>query len=179
MAVKRSLEELEDKDSVLVSKKTRNKNSESGNSSDSMTSTSSASDDLEALDESQDSDDADEDESTSSDSTATGLGEESSADDGKLSIPQVPLPTKHLISSSPSSNLRSRVSSFLPVLQAANAKLDEDRATGKLEERLIDDADGDGQYIEMVCSPYCYSDLSPDGGVESWARRIGGDGRYE
>ncbi len=102
-----------------------------------------------------------------SDSDSSSSSDSSDSDSEPPSTPPIinlPLLGKPQIatSSPPKSHLLSRISDFLPQLAAANAELDEDRAAGRLEDRNIENVDGeDGDaHIEMVGSVFICKFLS-------------------
>lgn len=66
-------------------------------------------------------------------------------------VPGRPKPNIQRINSLKNSGLMSRISSFLPQLQAANVELEQKIAGGSTKDMIMDDAnDDDEQYIEMV-----------------------------
>ncbi|KAI9787074.1 MAG: hypothetical protein M1835_002855 [Candelina submexicana] len=136
-------------------------NSSSDVSSNTMAcdSYSTISDSLESDDESDNESDSDSSTGSSSSSSDSGTDSSSDNDDSSSDVPSVPPIINFLLlkkpkiatSNSRGSYLRSRVLDLLPQMAAANAKLEEDRAAGRLEEKNIESLEGeDGDaYIEM------------------------------
>jgi len=132
------------------------------------TSSSSPSSSEESVSEVSESDEESDDEEDSELSTSTSDDDVSSDEESESESDEI---VNMILQKQPSiqppvpSDLKSRLSSFIPSLAAANASLDRDREHGKLLQRVMDHYEGDeGQYIEMVKSPsfYCLSFTAND-----------------
>jgi hypothetical protein len=141
------------------------------NHDDGTTSSSSPSSDAESeLASSEDA--SSEDLSDDEDSGLSTSDEESSSEEDSSSdsddIVNVQLREQPSIQPTFPSQMKSRLSSFLPALAKANASLERDLEEGQLEGHFIDQVEEDEeQYIEMVCSTSIHYAINADNTAES------------
>jgi hypothetical protein len=127
------------------------KQSSDEDEAESTSDSSSSSTDESNSDEATESDEISDEESSQVSSSSGEDSPEGEPQSESEDIVNVLLQAQPSIQPVQSSDLKSRLSSFLPALAAANASLDKDREDGKLPERVFDQDEGDkGQYIEMV-----------------------------
>jgi len=120
---------------------------------------------LESEEEDEEEDDGDESSSSSEESNGASdvSNEDKEEGDTIINVGGAKKPTMRL----PTSDLKSRLSTFLPQLAAANAELEILKENGGLKDRQIDNVqDGEGDYIEMDLGLGVLEE-KPDGGKES------------
>lgn len=103
----------------------------------------------------------------------TDIKKHDNEEDAITYVPGRPKPQIHRTNPLEHSGLMSRISSFLPQLQAANVDLEQKLAGGESKDMIMDDAnDEEGQYIEMVslflesiCFACGYAKQSAESGI--------------